>query len=301
MKILISTFILIVISICSCSKREHVVKTQEANSSNYKPTLFPKDTTQLWISDSSVEKDTVLIIGEGGPKNSLDYADNGRTYWEYLNNFKNYQSIVIHQSSTYNTNIFNAEKFSLSDGYKEADNSAEILYRSIKYFKDRNKYVIVAGHSYSAFIIPYYIANRPSLADRYLITGGRLNADSIQTLYQLKGYNSSFKKDAKTLIIPDTTLPRKKHRTNRYFKVRQVKEFLKAGIGNYKFTDELANKDLSNLIFFYGKRDENVGIPSKEELDFLKTKKAKVYGVDTNHYNIWKRVIDSLRVGTIKL
>ncbi len=292
--VIASTFII------SCLQQNENHKIIDSDTRNYTPTMFPSDTTKLWINDNKEEKDTILIVGEGGPKNSLDFANNGRVYWEYLDNYNNYQTIVIHQSSTYNKSIFNAKEFTLTDGYKEAENSAEIMYRAIKYFKDRNKYVIVAGHSYSAFIIPYYIANRPLQADTYLITGGRLNADSLQTAYQVKGINSGFKEDGKTLIIPDTTLPRKKYRTERYFKIRQVKEMLKAGIGNYKFTEELANKDLSNLIFFYGKQDSNVGIPTIEELNFLKAKGAKVIGVDTNHYNIWQRAIDSLRAGAIK-
>jgi len=295
--------ILVIFLILTAFKTKKGIKINSDKNidTKYKPTILPKDTTKLWVRDSSIEKDTVLIVGEGGPKHSLDFASNGRVYWEYLNNFNNYQTVVIHQSSTYNTSIFNAQNFTLKDGYKEAGISSEILYRAIKYFKDRNKYVIVTGHSYSAFIIPHYIATRPSLADTYLITGGRLNADSIQTAYQIKGYNSGFKEDGETLIVPDTTLPRKKYRTERFFKIRQVKEMLKAGIGNYKFTDELKDKDISNLIFFYGKKDENVGALSQLEIDFLVSKKAKVFGVDTDHYNIWKRAIDSLREGTVKL
>ncbi len=293
--------VIISISFNSCSTKKQSVQSLASQKKEYTPTKLPNDTTQLWIRDTSIERDTILIVGEGGPKNSLDYANKGRMYWENLDNFNSYYPIVIHQSSTYNTSIFNAEKFTLEDGYKEAESSAEILYRTIKYFKDRNKYVIVVGHSYSAFVILYYIANRPSLADTYLITGGRLNVDSLQTQYLLKGYNSRFEEDGKTLIIPDTTKPRKKNRTERYFKIEQVKGMLKLGIGNFKFTEELADKDISNVIFFYGKKDRNLGEPTNEEIDFLKAKKAKVYGVDTNHYNIWKSVIDSLRAGTIKL
>jgi len=302
-----NSFIVVVLFLTigfSCKKNKEIVDVsniKEEARFSYIPTKLPIDTTKLWISDTNIEKDTVLIVGEGGPKGNLDYESNGRIYWEYLNNFQNYQTLVIHQSSTYNKSIFNAEVFTLENGYREADISAEILYRAIKYYKDRNKYVIAIGHSYSAFIIPYYIKTRPSLADKYLITGGRLNADSIQTSYQIKGYNSGFKNDGKTLILPDTTVTRKKYRTERYFKIRQAKEMLKAGIGNYKFTEDLKDKDISNVIFFYGKMDENVGALTEEEIHFLTSKKATVFGVETDHYNIWKRAIDSIRAGTIKL
>ena len=62
-----------------------------------------------------MERDTVLIVGEGGPKNNLDFESNGRVYWEYLPNQKNYYIAVIHQSSTYNKSIFGATDFLLSD------------------------------------------------------------------------------------------------------------------------------------------------------------------------------------------
>ena len=46
---------------------------------------------------------------------------------------------------------------------------------------------------------------------------------------------------------------------------------------------------------------EEKNISTNEELNFLNVKGAKVIGVETNHYNIWKRVVDSLRAGAIKL
>ena len=77
--------------ITSCFQQNIDSKITKLNSRNYIPTIFPSDTTKLWISDSNIEKDTILIVGEGGPKNSLDFANNGRIYWEYLDNYNNYQ------------------------------------------------------------------------------------------------------------------------------------------------------------------------------------------------------------------
>lgn len=271
-------------------------------STNYKPTILPVDTTKLWVGEGPMTRDTVLIAADGGPKNQLDYASNGKTQWTYLPGFKNYIFANVHQSSTFNPDIFDWNyEFTLEDGKREVDNSSEMLYRTIKYFKDRNKYVIVIGHSYSAFVIPHYLATRPSLADTYLVTGGRLIADSLQTFYQLKGFNSGFAEDGKTLEIPDTLAERNPFRSNRYYKIRQAKEMLKGGLSIHDFTRELQDVDLTNLHFFYGLKDQNVGLPYDKELEFLKSKGAKVYGVDTDHYNVWKRVIDSLRASTLKL
>ena len=261
---------------------------------------MPADTTQLWLSEGSIEKDTILIMGDGGPQNQLNYEYNGKVDWSYLNNFKNYYFVSLHQSSTYNPEIFNwKNSFTLEDGKYEIDNSSEIMYRAIKYFKNRGKYVVVVGHSYSAFIIPHYLATRPSLADSYYMIAGRLNADTLQTFYQLKGYNSKFEEDGKTLIEPDTTRGKHPFRTERYFKIRQASEMLKAGLGIRKFTEELKDKDISNLVVCYGKKDRNVGALSDEEIQFLKKKKARVYGFNTGHHGITRHIIDSLEAGSM--
>ena len=269
--------------------------------SAYSQTVLPKDTTQLWIASGNIIQDTVLIVGEGGPKFCLDFASTGRVYWEYLPNNQNYFYAVIHQSSTYNKSIFGASDFTLVDAEFEVDKSAEILYRTIKYFKDRGKYVIVFGHSYSAWVIPKYMATRPSLADKYVITGGRLNADRTQTAYQLKGINTGFEEDGKTLVEPDLNRKPNPNRTERYWQIRKNKELLKYAIGKPLYTEELTNKDLSNVVFYYAKFDENVGALSEAEISFLKLKKAIVVGVETDHYNIWKRVIDAIRADDLNL
>ncbi len=293
------TLLFLIFTACSNEYNTKLISTVLENNV-YHPTVLPNDTTKLWIRDGIQQKDTVLIVGEGGPKGNLDFETSGRVYWEYLPNFKEYTTVILHQSSTYNKSIFGATNFTLKDARKEVDNSAEILFRTIKYFKDKNKFVVVFGHSYSAWIIPKYLSTRASLADKYIITGGRLDADSIQTALQLKGINSGFNEDGKTLIIPKEDEKPNLYRTERYFTIRKNKELLKYAIGEPRYTKELANKKLSNLIFFYGKKDENVGTLSDAEISFLKLKNAQVIGVETDHYNIWKRVIDKFRDGKIK-
>ncbi|TMM52179.1 hypothetical protein FEE95_21055 [Maribacter algarum] len=280
-------------------RTKHGFKKISIKEVNYSPTVFPEDTTKLWMSEGSIANDTVLIMGDGGPTNQLGYDYNGKIDWMYLNSFKNYHFVSLHQSSTYNPDIFNWQKsFTLEDGIKEIDNSSEMMYRAIKYFKDRNKYVVVAGHSYSAFVVPHYIATRPSLADKYFMISGRLNADSLQTFFQLKGHNSKFEKDGKTLREPDTTRARPS-RTERYYKIRKASEMLKAGLGIRKFTEELKTKDLSNLVVFYGKRDQNVGALSEVEIRFLKSKNAKVMSFGTDHYGVTREIIDLMDGGKL--
>ena len=271
------------------------------DGSIYHPTILPDDTTQLWVSSGELSSDTVLIVGEGGPKFCLDFEASGRVYWEYLPGHNKYLFAVVHQSSTLNRSILGAADFTVEDAMQEVDNTSEILYRTIKYFKDRGKYVVVFGHSYSAFVFPNVLASRSSLADKYIITGGRLDADSVQTAFQLKGINTGWKRDGKTLVLPDTTEAPNKHRTARYWQIRKNKELLKYAIGSPRYTELLKHQDLSNLVYFYAKHDENVGALSDAEVLFLTNHNATVQGVETNHYDIWKRVVDAFIERTIIL
>jgi len=283
---------------------EHkVAKQTEPIRYNYAPTVLSKDTTKLWFSEGSKERDTVLILGDGGPKNQLDYEFNGKIAMAYLSNFKNYYNVNLHQAATYNKDIFNwKDEFNLEMAEKETANTSEIMYRAIKYFKDRGKYVVVAGHSYSAFVIPHYLANYPSLADKYIITGGRFKADSLQTAYQLKDINTIFEEGGKSLRIPDENRPPNPNRPKKYFQIRTAKNLLKAAIGQHDYTQLLKdNTDLSKITFFYGNKDQNVGVPSSYELDFLKSKDVQVIEVDSDHYNIWKTMIDMIESGDVSL
>ncbi|WP_298541938.1 hypothetical protein [uncultured Aquimarina sp.] len=269
---------------------------------NYAPTVLSKDTTKLWLAEGSIEKDTVLILGDGGPKNLLDYEFNGKIAMAYLPNFKNYYNVNLHQATTYNKEIFNWEdEFTLDMAQKETANTSEMMYRSIKYFKDRGKYVVVVGHSYSAFVIPNYLANYPSLADKYIITGGRFKADSLQTVYQLKDINTIFEEDGKSLWIPDENRPPNPNRPRKYFKIRTAKNLLKAALGQHDYTKLLKDKNLSNITFFYGNKDRNVGVPTSYELDFLRSKNVQVIETDSDHYNIWKTAIDMIKSGDVSL
>jgi hypothetical protein len=58
---------------------------------------------------------------------------------------------------------------------------------------------------------------------------------------------------------------------------------LASGLGYKRYMDLLKDTDLSNVIYVYGKTDEQVGSLSKEELEFLKFKKVEILEGNGNH------------------
>jgi hypothetical protein len=143
--------------------------TTNTSELNYPKTILPEDVTKLWVEDGNSKSDTVLIICQGGPSQELTFVENGKTSYRYIPNYSSYQIAYLHQAQTLNKEIFNYKtEFTLEMAEKEVNNTSEILYRTVKYFKSQGKIVIVIGTSYGAYIIPNYLATRTSLADKYV-------------------------------------------------------------------------------------------------------------------------------------
>lgn len=53
--------------------------------------------------------------------------------------------------------------------------------------------------------------------------------------------------------------------------------------GNKRFTELLADKQLDNVIYVYGKYDESIGGPKPYELEFLSSKKVEVLELKGGH------------------
>lgn len=300
--LLIITIIAFVTSCDSKNSQKTVETAKKEKDLNYMPTIFPKDTTSLWIGEGNINSDTVFIVGEGGPHNQLDFEWGGKTVWSVLPDFFSYYRVHIFQSTMINKDIYNwKQEFTEDMARKELDNSTEILARAIKYWKDRGKKVIVAGTSFSAFLIPHYITTRGNNADKYLMSAGRFNAHPDQFKYHLLGFNSRFEQDGKTLMIPDVTRPPNPLRGAYYFKLSKVKQLIKGVLGQYRFTEELKDTDLSNLIVGYATNDVQVGALSDEELRFFASKNVQVFSSEKGHAGVDRKLIALVTDGTIKL
>ena len=279
--------IIFLIALIGCTHQpENEVSENEVpenSEASYPATVFPEDTTVLWLAEGPLTADTVLIIGEGGPHNALDFEWGGETVWSGLPNYKRFYRAHILQSTMLNKSIYeNTKGFSEEDGELEADNSTEILNRAVRYFKERGKVVLVVGSSLSAWVITDHISTSGELADSYVISSGRLKADDTMVQYHALGINVIYEEDAKTVRIPDTTY-RNPIKTERYFRLRQVKNRIKAAFGRRNYMELLADKDLSNVTYVYAENDRRVGSLTEEEVEFLKSKNAVVVNTQERH------------------
>lgn len=283
--------------IVSCSTVKKV-DTEKVKFS-YAKTELPKDTTKLWVAEGDSTKQIVTIFLQGGPKDELDFEKRGKSSWRYLPDYKDYYSIHLHQANTLNKQIFLYDcEFTMKMARAEVDNTSEILFRAIKYFKDQGKTVWVMGHSYGAYIIPHYLATRPSLADKYVIISGRIDDPKNVIKAHKKGYNGEYV-DGVNFVSEETKDFRDYNRWA--IKYYTGKQLLKAAIGEVEYSKALKEVDLSNTIYIYNPTDKRVGGLTNNEISFLKNKGVQVFSTKWEHGYTIRELVDLVETGTLKL
>lgn len=298
MKHIILPLVIILVACTSCKTAQ---PTNRMNPDfSYPETILPKDTSKLWIAEGDSTKQIVTIFLQGGPKDELNYEKSKKSPWRYLPNYQDYYSIHLHQANTYNPKMFTYDcNFTMKMARAEVNKTSEMLYRAIKHFKNQGKTVWVMGHSYGAFIIPHYLATKPSLADKYVIISGRIDDPKDVVKAHKKGFNGIYKDGIQ--FISDEDTEDFSEDTIWGIKYYTAKQRLKAAIGEISYSKALKEVDLSNTIYIYNPKDERVGGLTEKEVNFLKDKGAKVFTSEWEHGYTIRELVDLVKAGSIKL
>ncbi|MCB0703842.1 MAG: hypothetical protein KDC34_00970 [Saprospiraceae bacterium] len=297
----ISILFLLLFSLVACGTFK---KTAELESPKpllpFQATILPADTSSLWINHGNLDSDTVIINCQDGPTATLKFAAFGRSNLAFLPGYERYTSVYLHQAQTFNPSLYNYESdFSLDLAKLETEKSIAMLDLAIRYYKSRNKTVIVIGSTYGAMLIQDYLATHESLADKYILLAGRLDMDEEMILEYQHGNQGEFFEDGRS-FIPDfepTTIPpvtaadRESLLTNR----------LNAAVAFKRYTEALNHSDLSNVVYFYAENDQVVGSLSADEVKFLLTKGARVFPTKDGHADAFFRFIDAILDGRLVL
>ena len=241
----------------SCSKDDDTTISQP-----YQATKLPNDVSELFIAEGNVNADTVWIYEQGGPAGELDEKN-----LKEFPNYENYLRVYVHQILTFNNDLYNKE-LTIEQGETETDLNTEILHKVIQHFKNQGKTVIVIGHSYGAFVVTKYLADKGSfLADKYVIMAGRLDAEK-------EFYEGVINK--KYYYFPDFITPTLHPTIQPTNNKQEIELFLAGIIGNNRYTQELSNIDLSKVIYSFAYDDDALGRLTKNEKDFLSSKNVQV-------------------------
>lgn len=123
------------------------------------------------------------------------------------------------------------------------------------------------------------LRNRPNNADGFALTMIRMDMDAEAIELAKKGqvphYESGQKLTSRELIPAFLRFSRLENRVENMTMMMKV--------SRNQYTELLQNKDLSKVVYVYGKRDTKVGIPKEHELKFLKKKGVKILELDCDH------------------
>lgn len=256
--------------------------------------------TSFWVIDNDEAKDTILVICGGGPKWNMDFKKSGKSIYRYINNYKNYGVAFVHQSQTLDSRIYDMKRnLTFKEAQQEIDKTTEMLKLTIDYFKKKKRKVIVIGKSYGAYIIQDYLSKYPSKADKYYVSAGRLDINKEMTQQQLKGFSGHFAKDGLTYIPEDENADNSEHSKQENINYQKI-QLLKVAYGFNNYIEKLKDVNLSNVLYFYGSVDENIGSLTQKELNFLHSKNVKVFSFKTDHPGMTYKLIDYINENGFK-
>lgn len=222
--------------------------------------------------------DTVVIVTQGGP---VTFLLGPEVLIEEVGqlNPEQVQLVSVHQAQTLEPDRFIAADISFDDAKAADAASVAMLADVVAYFKDQGKTVHVVGFSFGAFMVQDLLATQGNIADGYLIKVGRVDMpDEVWTEFS-EGRAVGFVDGVEIIKfdIADAGMGGETPEADRNM------ARLAAGLGHKRYTELLADVDLSNVVYVYGDVDEQVGRLSEAEVAFLESRSATVIEYQGGH------------------
>ena len=252
--------------------------TTETPDSEPGPADFVPEFEETYGSFGNADADTVVVVTQGGPITELLFVDELILETGPLNP-ERVQLVSVHQAQTLFPDAFTVDDITF-DQAKEADaRSAAMLADVVAHFKDQGKTVHVVGFSFGAFMAQELLAGQGNVADGYLIKVGRIDMPDEVWNEFAEGRAVGFV-DGTEIVkfdIEEAGMGGETPAADRNM------ARLAAGLGHKRYSQLLADVDLSNVVYVYGTDDEQVGRLSDAELAFLEGRGATVIEYEGGH------------------
>lgn len=255
-----------------------VVKVKETDYQILYPNI-PKNLKYLGVSFGNPNSDVVVLNAPGGPVPSLKVND---IYQKFLKkgglDYNSIFGVTMHQSQTLETTKYANEILSFEQAKKESAKTTRIMRDLTQYFKSQGKTVYVLGISFGAFAIAESLHVDGNIADKYIAMVGRLDMTPAIWKAFANGDLVTFAKDCIT--------PTKGKLAHGLSIQRQNMSKMAAAFGHKRYTQLLAQVDMSNVIYIHGTHDQEVGCLTNAEISFLKSRGATVIQ-ETGGHNVY--------------
>ncbi|MFT4646983.1 MAG: hypothetical protein ACI9X4_000189 [Glaciecola sp.] len=226
----------------------------------YRPTQLPERVQDLYLEDGKLDSDVVLLVIQGGPMPDVKH-------WPLFEEWKQSLHLVyVHQAQTLNPSI-RMPGFGLDDASHELAVSTEIIDRVAQHFRGSKKIVLAHGASYGAYLLQEFLAERACSFDAIGVAAFRLDSEP-------KWWSSVLAGDALEFDYARNEWTWLSHLHG--YDETNAAGLLIAEVGRQRYTQRLAAKDLSHVVFHYSDRDQTLGTPAPDEIKFLAERGAVV-------------------------
>jgi len=200
--------------------------------------------------------------------------------------------VNVHQAQTLDPKRFLSQELSFEQAEDATADTVAMLGTTVDHLKDQGKQVYVLGISVGAFLTQELLATQGNTADGDLIMVGRLNLQTEFWQIFAAGRTAAFIDG--TEIIFDGEGEGGMGAGTPEGDVNMAR--LAASVAQHRYTERLADTDLSNVIYVYGTIDDMVGHLNPDEVAFLEDKGVRVEAYEGDHGgSIDAKVTEGLR------
>ncbi|WP_304943405.1 hypothetical protein [Vallitalea guaymasensis] len=267
-------------------EQKQVKKQNEMQDEIQDETLngIPEEISSLISISGNQESSAVVINTQGGPMYDFDTT----TVKEETEEIKNRDFFIVnvHQKQTKNPELFQDKEISFEKAIEYDKESIQMLAKVIKYYKEQGKKVYVLGMSFGALMAQELISEYGvDIADKYLIIVGRLDMPEVIWKSFSKGGTGYFVDGVKAVANENGIMDDPESDAIPSNSEKNVNK-LAAGLGKNRYTEKLDKYDLKNITYISAMEDEAVGKLSEEEINFLKSKNAKIILSEGGHSEV---------------
>lgn len=256
------SIVLLLFSACKKDEVTPTIVTPPTPEVEFNSTVISSTVTDLFETRGDATSDIVWIYVQGGPTTERDYVfeetnpDGTDAYPFITDDFRVYPF----QVQQINEDFKIADGFTFEQAKVESAKNAEIIKNIIEHFVSQNKTVYTIGHSYGSFIVNEVLATYGPLGEKIVSLNGRLDMDEVvwqgfskgeEWLFDANGENPTLNSTADNSLL------------------EQNMRKMAAGLGFNRYSQKLANVDLSSAIFVTADSDEFVGDFTQDAISFL--------------------------------
>lgn len=228
----------------------------------------------IYKVEGNIGADTIVIFLQGGPEDHLLH-----NYGQFME--RQFLVAYVGQTNFLKRGLLESYDMTVEQADREIEENIALVHATYQDLRIRfpDRRFVLMGHSMGSFLTLQYLVDHGNPFDRVVAMAGRVDAplDFVRRfaigqniVYNHIGDREEFRQELETYSLNDFG----DYLIQGY--EPNAETSILASLGLRRYSELLADVDLSNMLYLYSARDEQLGGLSVEEVTFLETSGATV-------------------------